>query len=443
MRKKYAVIIAVAVLVVAVLIFVFESEALEVETATAQVGPIREMVEERGIVTLKTDYVVTMPVSGTLLEVKFEDGDRVEKGALVATVEDVEIRAALDGVKAQIESIEKQKTSVDVARPKDEEIEKARDAVRVADAELAAQAASIPALANAAETAEADYRDALAQHEEKFISDSDLRHARDAMLRARAALASQRQVVRAAEFSVKIRKTAREMILKYRDEGEYRREVMDAEIKALKAELASLENNLEKTKITAPVSGLVFNRTTRGKRVLQAGMEIMRIANNSEVEIRADILTDDLPGVEPGVKVEISGDRLGEKTIYGKVESVRPVGYTKPSTLGVEEQRIDVMISFDNSKLNLRPGVAVDVKILTMEKEDALHVPERAVFKKDGKKHVFRIENGKARIVEIKTGLENDDFNEVLKGLAEGDVVIVAPPLELEEGAEVTPMAGY
>ena len=172
---------------------------------------------------------------------------------------------------------------------------------------------------------------------------------------------------------------------------------------------------------------------------MPAGTGLFLIGDPASIEINVELLTDDVSKVELKDKVILSGEVLGDKSVEGKVDRILPTGFLKRSTLGVEQERVGVICSFDNSDLGLGPVYGVDVRIITDGKKGVLRVPERAVFKSEGKHKVFVVKDGLAVLAEVEIGLEGEDYYEVVSGLAENDIVLVAPPADLKEGVKVKP----
>ena len=135
----------------------------------------------------------------------------------------------------------------------------------------------------------------------------------------------------------------------------------------------------------------------------------------------------------------------GERTeaLSGKVERIEPLGFTKVSALGVEEQRVNTIIDFEkrNDDERLGDGYRVEARIVIWEDANALRVPASALFRVDGEWAVFRVEAGRARQAVIKIGRNNGVDAEVLEGLEEGDAVILFPGGGVENGALVTATA--
>jgi HlyD family secretion protein len=157
------------------------------------------------------------------------------------------------------------------------------------------------------------------------------------------------------------------------------------------------------------------------------------------------VLSLDVVGAKQGDPVRIYGPAIGTPDAKGTVARVYPAGFTKVSSLGVEQQRVKVIIHFDaedltrlRSERDLGVGYRVRVQITTAEKSEALVVPRSALFRgSDGEWRVYAIRDGRATIVPVEIGLFNDKLAEVVEGLAERDRVIVAPESGLEPGMRV------
>lgn len=228
-------------------------------------------------------------------------------------------------------------------------------------------------------------------------------------------------------------------ILKSVDDNEYMRSVHEAQIEQIEAEMAVLNDELAKSEITAPVTGPILEEYQKDEQILAEGTPLLTIGDMSSIRIESDILSEELAPVKVGQEVEIYGPAVGPAPITGKVERIFPSGFKKISSLGIEQQRVKIIIEFDNSRLQLRPAVRVDIRVITERKEDALTVPERALFKVGGRWHVFVVREGRAHLTPVEVGLHTDETAEILEGLQEGDLVILSPSNELSDGASVIP----
>ncbi len=164
-----------------------------------------------------------------------------------------------------------------------------------------------------------------------------------------------------------------------------------------------------------------------------------------DLEVEADVLSLDVVNAKEGDPVEIYGPAIGKPDARGKVARIYPAGFTKVSSLGVEQQRVKVIVQFEPEDLTrllvdrrLGVGYQVRVRIFTAEKPDALVIPRSALFRaKDGGWQVYAIRGSRSRLQPVKVGLLNDDAVEIVSGLDEGEQVILAPESTLEDGTRV------
>ncbi|MFO7974662.1 MAG: efflux RND transporter periplasmic adaptor subunit, partial [Candidatus Hydrogenedentota bacterium] len=189
----------------------------------------------------------------------------------------------------------------------------------------------------------------------------------------------------------------------------------------------------------APVDSVLLEKHIEDSRVLQAGTPLMRLGDMTTIEVESDILSEEITRISEGDPVEISGKALGERTIMGEVTRIYPSGFEKISALGIEQQRVKILISFDNSEVHLRPGTSVDIRVITNHHKDVAAVPERATFKNNGDWAVFKVQNGRAKLTPVTIGLKNDEWAEIVEGVQPGDTIITERKNDLEDGVRIDP----
>jgi len=211
---------------------------------------------------------------------------------------------------------------------------------------------------------------------------------------------------------------------------------------------AKLERDRRRMEITTPVAGVVLSRDVSNEQVLQAGTVLLEIGDLSQLEVEVDVLTQDALAVAVGDPVEIEAASLGTQAVKGRVTRIFPQGFTKVSSLGVEQQRVRVVVGFEEGEIerlegeNRRVGVDyhVRVRIYTDQKDQTTIAPRGAFFRgSSGDWQVFAIRQGQARVVPVELGIRNDYEVEVLKGLEPGERVILAPDSSLTDGQSVEP----
>jgi HlyD family secretion protein len=194
-------------------------------------------------------------------------------------------------------------------------------------------------------------------------------------------------------------------------------------------------------RVTAPIAGLILRRAQESEAVVAAGAPLVDIGTLEDLEIVSDLLSTDAVKVKPGASVLI--DRWGgEGQLAGRVQRVEPAGFLKVSALGVEEQRVNVIIDFVDPRerrASLGDGFRVEVRIVVWEQKDALVAPTSSLFRADGEWAVFVLDGDRIRRRIVKIGQRNEQSAEVLEGLTAGDRVVAYPGESLTDGAKVRP----
>jgi HlyD family secretion protein len=201
--------------------------------------------------------------------------------------------------------------------------------------------------------------------------------------------------------------------------------------------LNNLAQKQEQLEIKSPVDGTLTQLPVKTGQVVLAAAVLARVAQTNKLEIKADILSDDLAEVTLGQKVKITAPVLGEKIITGAVTKIYPEAEEKQSALGVIQRRVPVIITL-NETANLKPGYETRVSIQTVEKKNILIIPRESVLTTpDNRKQVMLITDGRVHHRYIQTGLSDSSNLEIIKGLKKGDQIIKDASLELKENARV------
>ena len=174
--------------------------------------------------------------------------------------------------------------------------------------------------------------------------------------------------------------------------------------------------------------------------VVQAGTPLLEIGDPSNLEVVVDVLSSDAVAIAPGAPV-ILEHWGGEEPLNGRVRLVEPAAFTKISALGVEEQRVNVIIDMADPPSNsgmLGDAYRVEANILVSAIESALIVPSGALFRSGDSWTVFVVKDGAASIQQVELGRRTGALAQVLAGLDEDDIVVVYPSDRVEEGSRVT-----
>jgi multidrug efflux pump subunit AcrA (membrane-fusion protein) len=188
--------------------------------------------------------------------------------------------------------------------------------------------------------------------------------------------------------------------------------------------------------VLAPVSGRVLRVLEENERVVTAGTPLLELSNTTKLEVVVDVLSADAVKIRPGTEVLIEGWG-GERPLRARVRLVEPSGFMKVSALGIEEQRVNVIVEFVDPVGALGDGYRVEARFVIWEGEGVLKIPASALFRSGDSWSVFVIENGRARRRTVQVGHRSGFEVEIASGIAEGEVVIVHPSNQIEDGIRV------
>lgn len=194
------------------------------------------------------------------------------------------------------------------------------------------------------------------------------------------------------------------------------------------------------TPASSPASGRVLRLLQESGGVVAAGTPLLEVGDPSDIEVVAEFLSQDATQVRPGARATLEGWG-GETPIPARVDRVEPYARTRISALGVEEQRVNIILKVvdPRSAPPLGHGFRLDARITLEEDPDALRVPADALVRQGEGWAVFRVVDGRARLTPVRTGIGDDRHRVVVNGLKAGDTVVVYPPATLKTGARVAP----
>lgn len=380
--------IALAALAVAALVWMMMPSSVPVDTGKVTSGPLDVWLEEPGRTRVREVYIVSAPLAGKTARITLHAGDVVAVGQTVAFIR------PLDPPLIDVRSRAELQAAVSAADA----------AVRLAQADLArteAQAAFAAAEWTRGQTlAERGVISAQALDQRKLARDT-----------ATAAVATARAAV-----TVRLRE---------RD--------------SIRSRLADpLDGARAPTPLRSPVSGSVLRVLRESEQAVQAGEPIIQIGDPQDIDVIVELLSTDAVVVRPGAAARIEG--WGGPPLAARVRRVEPSGFTKVSALGVEEQRVLVYLDFVDPRQAARLGhdYRVTARIITSSTPRTLRVPASALFRQDDDWAVYSIVNGRAQLRTVGIGRRNEDFAEVLNGLAEGEAVVTYPGDRLADGVRVT-----
>jgi HlyD family secretion protein len=445
--RTYGILAIAALAAVAVAAFGYDrlSGGVEVVVAEAEVGPVAEYVDEQAKTRLPKTYLIAMPYEGRIQPITLEEGEEVREGQVVAQVvpEDLairvlEARAAVERLDASIRenadtSMEETslQQSLKFLESMDQTVKAAAQQVKAAEAKLTFANKEI-----------ARFR-VLAGRE--AASTQDLNRAERDQVQAEVEYRQSQLVDRSVRALHAATALLPPLVRQYIDRKALKGAVLAKEKAEAEARLEQALLDQKRGTMVSPVDGVVLAREVESERLLSPGAELLEIGRISDLEVEAEVLTQEAVRVAAGQPVEILGAAAGPVEARGVVRKTLPAGFTKVSSLGVEQQRVIVLIAFDSEsmtrlRMENRVGVGyrLRVRIITDERPSTLRIPRAAAFRGvDGGWRAFVVRGGRARLQPIEIGLENDEWIEVRRGLSTGDRVIPAPEADLADGTKV------
>ena len=378
------------------LIAVFIPGAVSVDVQVVGRGELVVTVDEEGETRVRDVFVLSAPVAGRMLRIEAEAGDEV---------------IANETVIAEIEPVDPQFLDLRSEAQAQAAIRAAESAKILAQAEVDQAEAEL-------EFARAELDRARELIVDNTISQRELDNAERNEKTAKAAYATKLAGLQVRNF----------------------------ELDRARAELLSPAQGRERmgececVPISAPVDGSVLRVLNESEGVVEAGEPLVEIGDATDLEIVVDLLSADAVRVAPGQRVIIEGWG-GDLPVEGRVRRVEPFGFTKISALGIEEQRVNVIIDFTSPHAEwarLGHGYQVDLRVVLWEGVDVITLPLTALFRDGDRWAVFVESGGRARKRQVETGRRNGLEAEITSGLEVDERVILHPSDQVVDGVRVS-----
>ena len=363
-----------------------------VDVSTATRGPLVVTVDQEGVTRVRERFIVSSPVAGRVLRIELEPGDAVKPGQPVAVVR-AEAAPLLDErARAEAEAaVESAKAALGRARAEEQ---RAQATVTQLHRELAR-------VRDLAESRVVSAQELDAHEAESKVAEESVNAATFA--------------VQAAVFDLQ-RAQARLMPTTTQTRGRV-------------------------VTVSSPAAGVVLKRIRESESIVPAGDPLLEIGDPMRLEIVSDLLSTDAVRVKPASRAIIE-QWGGDNTLHGSVRRIEPAGFTKVSALGVEEQRVNVIVDFEDPTAAcaaLGDAYRVEVRFVLWEGRDVLKVPTSALFRDGQQWAVYRIVEGRAQRTPVELGHRTGQEAEIEMGVSAGDRVIVHPGETLRHNARVRP----
>lgn len=392
MPIKKTLLVLLAVTLLGVLVMAFRPQPVPVEVAEVTRGHFEQVIEDDGKTRVRERYVVSAPLAGKLQRITLKAGDAVTPGMVLAVI-DPSSPALLD-VRTERELTER---------------------VGAAEAAKLRAAATVERARATLDKSRSDLERTRKLAEKGFVSAAQMEQ---------------------AELEVKI--NLRELeAARYADHAAAH-DVSVARAALLQAGAAGKTSG-RRWEVRTPVAGRVLRVAQESEATVAMGAPLLEIGQPAELEVVVDVLSTDAVQIKPGAPVRLLRWGLAEP-LEGRVRRVEPAAFTKVSALGVEEQRVNVVIDLISPAekwQSLGDGYKVDASIIVASLDNAIKVPVSALFRDGGQWAAFIVANSKAARRTVQLGRRGGLEAVVEKGLQPGEKVIVHPGDSVRDGLRI------
>jgi HlyD family secretion protein len=372
---------------------------LLVDLATAEIGPMTLAIEEDGITRIRERHVISTPLTGRMQRLEFEVGDSITEGTTIVRM--LPTNSALLDPRAVLQ---------------------AEARVQAAERRVASSLAALSKANVSAHQAELDMSRARTLRSTNAISDAEFEKTESDYQMAQQEAKQAEFAVDIANYELELEKAALVLTSPQNEDPQSTGDNAPAVVMELP--------------IQSPIDGRILKIYQESTVVLQAGAPLVEIGDPSDLEIVVDVLSRDAVKISSGDDVQIV-NWGSDEPLVGRVRLVEPSGFTKISALGVEEQRVNVIVDFvsdRSTRRGLGDNFRVDCRIIIWKDDTVLNVPSSALFRLDQQWYLFTVRDGLARRTPVAVGRDNGESAQILDGLNAGDVVILYPSDSLAEG---------
>ncbi len=388
--RKILTVLLISGIVGAAVYFSFAPRPILVETVEVSRGPLQVTIVEEGKTRVVDRYVVSAPVAGTLSRMSFDVGDEARAGTALARLHPLR-SATLDG-RSRAQAGADLAVAEAALKKAREDVETARADVRYWEVELPRTRRGVEAGVIAAERLD----------------------------RALAGERKAKAVLSAAEQQIEVAKS----------------EVEAAKIALQYSEGRASSGPAEIVTVRSPVSGRILKVYEENEAVVQASQPLLEIADPGGLEVEVEVLSSDAVRIATGMRVLL--ERWGgPQPLEAVVRLVEPVAFTKISALGVEEQRVLVIVDIVSPKeewKNLGDRYRVEARFVTWEGQNVLQVPSSALFRSQEGWAAFLVDGATAKLRPVTIGMRGGLADEIVSGLNEGETVINHPSDAVTDG---------
>lgn len=361
------------------------NSGLEAKIVQVQPGDLVCTVEDSGYVQPATNYDIHATQSARVLQVPVETGQQVRQGTTLVLLENLDLAVQVSETRSQLSQAQNNVAEATAALERMQiELSNARENLK-----------RMQMLLHSGAIAQTEYDQA------KLLADT-----------------SQQSL----------------------NEQQARLDSAQAQINGLNQSLRQYSLKEQQLVVKSPVDGIILSLPVKQEQVVTPGALLASVAISDVLEIKAEILSDDLAEVHEGQKVNITAPVLGQKVLRGTVQQIYPRAEEIQSALGIMQRRVPVIITLPEPD-NLKAGYEVRVAIETLSRQNVLLLPREAVRTiEDSRREVMLLVDNKVNHRLVETGLSNQEYIEITGGLSAGDTVLKDGSLDLKEKARIKPI---
>lgn len=391
---KHPGLVIVGIVILAFLAWGFRPQPVVVEIVEAKRAPLTVTIEEEGRTRVLDRYVISAPVDGVACRIEWDVGDVVRQDQTLLTITPLESRVLDPRSRAEAEARVAAANSA---------LESARQQVESARARLILETSEVNRLRPLVE--------------QGVVSEGEFERAQTALRVAEASL-------RAADYGVEV--------------ARYEKEAAETALEYTAGDAPPPP--AVRVPVRSPIDGKVLKVPHVCAGPVRTGEPLIEVGNPDQLEVEVDVLSADAVRIKAGMRVLL--DRWGgEEPLQGMVRAIEPVGFTKVSALGVEEQRVLVIVDITSPReqwQRLGDGYSIEARFVLWQEEDVLQVPASSLFRYEDGWALFAVQNGRAQRRPVSVGRRNGLTAQILDGVQRGEPIINHPSDQIEDGGRVT-----
>lgn len=387
---KRIVYLALAAAIAAGFYLALREKPILVDVSPVMAGPMTVTIDEEGVTRVRDIYVVSSPIAGHLDRTTLEEGEMVlANQTIIASIHPLDPPFLDDRTRRELTA-----------------------AVQAAEAAIALAEAEKTRARTALDLATSEYDRAATLAKTNTVSESQLERAWNELQLQKAQLAS-------TEAGIRLRQS----------------ELASAQARLMQPGEISGQSSGETccVSLSSPVDGVILKVLARSEQAVSPGSQIAEIGDPGDMEVLVDVLSSDAARIQPDSKVIIT-DWGQDTDLPATVRRIDPAAFTKVSSLGIEEQRVNIVLDLEEVPPQLGHGYRILAQIAIWSAEEVRQLPIGALFRADGNWSVFVVENDRAILRTVEVGHMNAENVQILEGVSEGDQVILYPNDQMEDG---------